>query len=104
MVSENASTSPMKTLPLTTLCTTEITVLGHCCTMGDTKACTQIELAISDAEMIHISGTTTAHEMWSQLSLAKESKGQLGALATHWAIYRATAEGGFDIINHIFYL
>jgi hypothetical protein len=27
---------------------------------GDTKACTRIELAISDAEMIHISGATTA--------------------------------------------
>ena len=30
---------------------------------GDTKACTQIELAISDAKMIHISGTTTVHGM-----------------------------------------
>ena len=30
---------------------------------GDTKACTRIELAISDAEMIHISGATTVHEM-----------------------------------------
>jgi hypothetical protein len=27
---------------------------------GDTKACTQIELVISDAKMIHISGATTA--------------------------------------------
>ena len=42
---------------------------------GDTKACTRIELAISDAEIIHISGAATAHEMWSQLSLVKESKG-----------------------------
>ena len=39
------------------------------------KACTQIKLAISDAEMIHISGATTVHEMWNQLSLVKESKG-----------------------------
>ena len=53
---------------------------------GDTKACTRIELAISDAEMIHISGATTAHEMWSQLSLVKESKGQLGVLATRRAL------------------
>ena len=51
---------------------------------GDTKACTWIELAISDAEMIHISGTMTVHEMWNQLSLVKESKGQLGVLASHW--------------------
>ena len=49
---------------------------------GDTKACTRIELAISDAEMIHISGATTAREMWSQLCLVKESKGRLGILAT----------------------
>ena len=50
---------------------------------GDTKACTRIELAISDAEMIHISGATTAREMWNQLSLVKESKGRLGILAAH---------------------
>ena len=70
---------------------------------GDTKACTQIELAISDAEMIHISGAMTAHEMWNQLSLVKESKGQLEVLATHRALYQASAEG-FDMINHISYL
>ena len=71
---------------------------------GDTKACTWIELAISDAEMMHISGATTAHEIWNQLSLVKESKGQLGVLATHRALYRATAEEGFNMINHISYL
>jgi gag-polypeptide of LTR copia-type len=70
---------------------------------GDTKACTQIELAISDAEMIHISGAMTAQEMWSQLSLVKKSKGRLGVLATHRALYKATAEEGFDMINHISY-
>jgi gag-polypeptide of LTR copia-type len=42
--------------------------------------------------------------MWSQLSLVKESRGQLGVLATCWALYRATAEEGFDMINHISYL
>ena len=68
---------------------------------GDTKACTRIELAISDAEMIHISGATTAREMWSQLSLVKESKGRLGVLATRRALYRATAEEGFDMVAHI---
>ena len=42
---------------------------------GDTKACTQIELEISDAKMIHISGATTTCEMWSQLCLVNKSKG-----------------------------
>ena len=68
---------------------------------GDIKACTRIELAISDAEMIHISGAMTAREMWSQLSLVKESKGRLGVLATHRALYRASAEEGFDMVEHI---
>jgi hypothetical protein len=47
-----------------------------------TKAQTRIELAISDAEMIHISGATTVWEMWDQLTMVKESKGRLGVLAT----------------------
>ena len=42
---------------------------------GDAKARTRIELVIRDAKMIHISGATTACEMWSQLSQVKESKG-----------------------------
>jgi hypothetical protein len=42
--------------------------------------------------------------MWSQLSLVKEFKGRLGVLATRWALYRAMAEGRFDMINHISYL
>src|ERR1700678_3027125 len=44
---------------------------------GDAKARTQMELAISDAEMIHISGAITASDMWKQLSQVKESKGRL---------------------------
>ena len=31
---------------------------------GDGKACTRIELSIRNAEMIHISGTITASQMW----------------------------------------
>ena len=50
---------------------------------GDAKAWTRIELAIGDAEMIHISGATTAWEMWKQLTMVKESRGRLGILATH---------------------
>ena len=37
---------------------------------GDTQACTQIKLVISDAEMIHISGAMTAHEMESSIILS----------------------------------
>jgi hypothetical protein len=42
---------------------------------GDAKARTRIELAIGDAEMIHISGANTAKEMWEQLTMVKESRG-----------------------------
>ena len=49
---------------------------------GDAKARTRIELAIGDAEMIHISGAVTAREMWEQLTMVKESRGRLGVLAT----------------------
>src|SRR6266700_6629092 len=64
---------------------------------GDSKARTRIELSIGNAEMIHISGATTARQMWDQLCMVKESKGRLGVLATRRALYRATAEEGFDI-------
>ena len=36
---------------------------------------TRIELSIRNAEMIHISGATTASQMWEQLCMVKESKG-----------------------------
>ena len=49
---------------------------------GDAKAWTQIKLVIGDTEMIHISGATTAWEMWKQLTMVKESRGRLGVLAT----------------------
>ena len=68
---------------------------------GDGKACTQIELSIGNAEMIHISGVITAAQMWDQLCMVKESKGQLGVLATRHTLYRATAEEGFDMVEHI---
>jgi len=51
--------------------------------------------------MIHISGASTAREMWDQLTTVKESKGQLGVLATRRALYRATAEEGFKMVTHI---
>jgi len=68
---------------------------------GDSKARTRIELSIGNAEMIHISGAITARQMWDQLCMDKESKGRLGVLATRRVLYRATAEEGFDMIEHI---
>ena len=68
---------------------------------GDAKAQTQIKLAIGDAEMIHISGATMAREMWKQLKMVKESRGRLGILATHRALYRATADESFEMVDHI---
>ena len=68
---------------------------------GDTKAQTRIELAISDAEMIHISGAMTVWEMWEQLTRVKKSKGRLGVLATQRALYRISADEGFDMVEHI---
>lgn len=67
---------------------------------GDAKAQTQIELVIRDAEIIHISGTVTAQEMWEQLTMVKESRGQLGVLATRRALYRAIADENFEMVDH----
>jgi gag-polypeptide of LTR copia-type len=68
---------------------------------GDARARTRIELAIGDSEMIHISGASTAKEMWEQLSMVKESKGQLGILATRRALFRATADEGIEMVQHV---
>ena len=54
---------------------------------GDAKTRCRIELAISDAEMVHIMGARTAREMWEQLCTVKESKGRLGLLATRRALF-----------------
>ena len=68
---------------------------------GDAKAWTWIELAIGDAEMIHISGAKMAWEMWKQLMMVKESRGCLGVLAMSQALYRATADESFEMVDHI---
>ena len=67
----------------------------------DAKVRMRIELALGDAEMIHISGTVTVREMWDQLTTVKESRGCLGVLATWRALYRASAADNFEMINHI---
>jgi hypothetical protein len=67
----------------------------------DAKAWCQIKLAIGDAKMVHILGARTAYKMWTQLCMVRESKGQLGILATPWALFRATAEEGCNIAEHI---
>ena len=51
--------------------------------------------------MIHLSGANTARDMWNQLTMVKEARGRLGILATHQALYRATAEEGMDMVDHI---
>ncbi|KIJ42164.1 hypothetical protein M422DRAFT_81072, partial [Sphaerobolus stellatus SS14] len=54
------------------------------------------------AEMVHISGATTAQEMWQQLTTVKESKGKLGILAARRALYRFQAdESNFNMVDHI---
>jgi hypothetical protein len=68
---------------------------------GDAKAKARIELAISDAEMVHIMGADTARQMWEQLTTVKEPKGRLGILTARCSLYRATAEEGVDMIKHI---
>ena len=68
---------------------------------GDAKARTRIELSIGDSEIIHLSGANTARDMWSQLTLVKEARGCLGVLATRRALYRASAEEGMDMVDHV---
>jgi hypothetical protein len=67
----------------------------------DAKACCQIELALSNVEMIHVIGAVTAQQMWEQLCTVKESKGQLGVLAAQRTLFRATAKEGSDMVEHI---
>src|ERR1700761_8163471 len=68
---------------------------------GDQRAQTQIELTLGDAEMVHILGATTAHQMWTQLCTVKENKGKLGILATQRRLFRTVAEEGFSMVEHI---
>jgi hypothetical protein len=68
---------------------------------ADNKAQTRIELTVSDEEMIHLSGATTAAQMWSQLRMVKERKGNLGIMAARRRLYRMVAEEDTDIREHV---
>ncbi len=67
---------------------------------GDGRAQTQIELTLSDSQMIHIAGAKTSAEMWTQLKLVKEARGKLGILAHHRRLYRTVADESTDIVEH----
>lgn len=67
----------------------------------DGQAQTQIELSISDAEMVHILQAKTSTEMWKHLCAVKEPRGALGILGARRRFYRITMEEGGDMIAHI---
>src|SRR3954469_20380638 len=48
---------------------------------SDAKACTIIELAVGDLEIVHIVGRLTACEMWQSLSMVHEAKGRATVLS-----------------------
>ncbi|KAK0183890.1 hypothetical protein F5146DRAFT_892169, partial [Armillaria mellea] len=47
----------------------------------DGKVQTQIELMLSNTQMIHMVGAITTAEMWKQLKLVKEARGKLGIVS-----------------------
>jgi hypothetical protein len=67
----------------------------------DGKAQTQIELTLSDSQMVHIAGAKTAAEMWSQLKQVKERGGKLGVLSHRRRLYRTIADDATDIAEHV---
>ncbi|EJT96525.1 hypothetical protein DACRYDRAFT_43667, partial [Dacryopinax primogenitus] len=46
----------------------------------DMRAQNQIELCVGDMEMVYLIGALTAGQMWSQLIMVKESRGELGVM------------------------
>src|SRR6267154_1748913 len=67
----------------------------------DRKAKTVIVLLVSDAQMVHLTGTNMAKEMWDQLKLVKESRGQQGIYTWRHKLYRTFASEMKDIPAHI---
>jgi hypothetical protein len=51
--------------------------------------------------MVHIAGTKTAAEMWSQLKQVKERGGKLGILSHRRRLYRTIADDATDIAEHV---
>jgi hypothetical protein len=67
----------------------------------DGKAQTQIELTLSDSQMVHIAGAKTAADMWKQLKQVKEKGGKLGILSLRRRLYRTIADDATDIAVHV---
>ncbi|PBK88601.1 hypothetical protein ARMGADRAFT_937269, partial [Armillaria gallica] len=61
---------------------------------------TQIELKLSESQMIHITGTKMSAEMWMQFKLVKEARGKLGILAHCHHLYPTVANKATNIIEH----
>ena len=69
---------------------------------GDAKMQTRIELMVGNMEMVHLSGADTTKEMWDQLCMVKEAKGQINVLATCHVLYHMEAnENSFDMMEHV---
>ena len=68
---------------------------------GDSQAQTQLELTLSDAQMVHIAGAKSAEEMWKQLTLVKEAWGRLGMLSYRHSLYRTVADESTNIVVHM---
>ncbi|KAF7372307.1 hypothetical protein MVEN_00090900 [Mycena venus] len=67
----------------------------------DGKAQIQIELTLSNSQMVHIAGAKTAAEMWTQLKQVKERGGKLGILLLCRRLYRTIADDATDIAEHV---
>ncbi|EJU00165.1 hypothetical protein DACRYDRAFT_37767, partial [Dacryopinax primogenitus] len=46
----------------------------------DMRAQNQIELCVGDTEMVYLIGALTVGQMWSQLIMVKELRGELGVM------------------------
>src|SRR6266850_8520317 len=67
----------------------------------DEKVRTQIQLAVTDAVMIHLLSATTARDMWKQLCTIYESRGRLGIIAIKRTMYHMEAMEDFNMRIHI---
>ena len=67
----------------------------------DATAQTQIELALSDAEMVHIMGLAPAAQMCTLLHTVKEARGKMGIMAARRRLYRTIADEDISIVEYI---